>query len=474
MLKKTTAEAYVYPLFFALVCPIVIGLFNPSLIWWLLGILLLLLPTMMLFRVFQEWQLNNTPFLFAVLKFIRPVPAGIVYNTDLRLAGLPWATLLLIFVNASLYYLLPTEIVDQYVFTPAGEQDPGTGRIVLSAFTSAFLHANAVHLWSNMIFLWVFGSVLEARLKAARFLLLYLFSILASNLLVVCLLFAQAGFTDLMPALRQFHSLGASGAVAGIMGAFVVRCFFARISVTLPLLFLPFVSVPFKVQGTVLIAIFFAMDIAGSVSQFRGEGEIDYWAHVGGYLGAMLLAYCVGLQNEAAREAVHVRAQRYGESYTTREEAIGAYNRILESEGEDEKALEFFLHQYRFNPQKQGEYFARLIEVLAARDYAKAKELFNEYYPRFANQVSGRRLLQFGTDFSRNQDLARAKLCLELASQKEGPWKEKALLELAGVYSRMQLDERARELYEEIAAGDPENEFSRVAKQRLGLAANSP
>lgn len=448
----TTIQAYVYPLLIALALPVFVGLFNPAgvadLLYWLVVIIAVITPPFILYRITYDWRSGDSGLLSALLKYIRPLPMGLVYRTDLKIRQRPNATICLILANAVIYFVVPTDLVKHFAFFPAG--DPGIVQILVSVFTSAFLHGSIYHLLMNMVFLWVFGSVLEARIHTGRFLLVYFFSIAASNFLFFALLCFHLGFPDISSDLTQFHSIGASGAVAGVMGAFAVRCFFARLSVTLPFLFLPFVSVAFRVQAAVLIALFFAADIVGSFYQFRAGGQINYWAHVGGYVGAMVLGYLMGLQRAAASEALHVKAARLARNENSRAEAIKAYKEILEKNRQDEKALEFFFYLHQFDPQKQGEFFARWMKALAAKDFDRAKKVVDQHYPQHVNYLDGRMLLRLGTEYLRNAQLARAKLCLEHASQKSGPWQKKTLLALADVYARMELKERARRTYHQI------------------------
>ncbi|MCF8111358.1 MAG: hypothetical protein K9J85_07690 [Desulfobacteraceae bacterium] len=184
-------------------------------------------------------------------------------------------------------------------------------------------------------------------------------------------------------------------------------------------------------------------------------------------MGAMVLAYAMGFQRAAAGEALHVKAERFAGNEHSRAEAIKAYKEILEKNSRDEKALEFFFHLHQFDRQKQGEFFARWMNALAAGDFDRAKKVFDEHYPQHVNYLGGRMLLRLGTEYLRNAQFARAKLCLELASQKSGPWQEKALLVLADVYTRMDLKERAESVYQQLIEQYPGTEFSRQARKRL-------
>lgn len=469
LINTTTIKAYVYPLLIALALPALIGLFNPEgvqrFLYWLITITALLIPFFILHRITYKWRYSESSLLFALIKYIRPLPMGLVYQTDLGIKQLPRGTIFLILANLLIYILVPSSIVNQLAFFPAGKAGPG--HIFISVFTSAFIHGSIPHLLGNMLFLWVFGSVLETRIKTKRFLLAYFFSIVASNLTFFIISCFQVGPANIQFAIANYHGIGASGAVSGIMGVFVVRCFFAKLSLTLPFLFFPFISVSFRVNAAVLIALFFAIDIAGSVHQFQGNWEIDYWAHIGGYIGGMFLGYLMGLQREAIHEALHVKAKRYSKSEYLYPEAIKTYREILEKEGEDPEALEFFFHLHRFDSQKGGELFARWVNALASKDFDRAKRVVDEHYPRHVNHLSGKMLLSLGTEYSRNAQFAEAKLCLELASQKSGPWQKKALLGLAEVYANMSLKELARSAYQQIVEQYPGTEFSRQAIAKL-------
>jgi hypothetical protein len=319
-----------------------------------------------------------------------------------------------------------------------------------------------------MIFLWAFGSAIETRIGALHFITVYFICIFASNVFDIVLLNIQSDFLKSAKILGGYHSLGASGAISGIMGLFVVRCFFARLSVSVPFFFLPFISLPIRVQGTLLIGIFFAMDLSGSMSQFvEDSSQIDYWAHVGGYLTGFALGYLMRLHIKASEESIKVKAERLNQKHGISENTTDSYTDILKKEPENEPALRYFFELHKYNHTKAESYFVRLIQVLTKKEFKQALELFNEHFPNFLNELPGDVLFRLGLYFFKNADLYKARTCLEFASEKEGIWQAKAMITLAQIFESIGNDKYAKSLYNNIANRFTNSVFEKEAKERL-------
>jgi len=418
--------SYLYPIITAMIIPLVIGLYKPGLLSFfrlLPFIIALFLPIYITIKVLYDWLRNERGLLTGLLFYLRPIPPGFVYGTDLKFKSLPWVTAFIIIVNIFIYYNTPSDIVRMFTFFPRGE--PSIFHILVSVFTSAFLHGNPSHLWGNMIFFWAFGSTLEPRIGSIKYLLSYFICIIFSKIIVFSLLLLKSYNSGSLDSILDFHSLGASGAIAGIMGLFVVRCYFSRITMSLPFFFLPFVSIPLKIQSTLLISLYFAMDVAGSVKIFENDFiRINYWAHFGGYIGGFLLGYVMKLNIDASKEAVRVKAEKISKNLHSNKDASLIYKEILQEEPENETALRHFLKIHKYDDDRLKTYYIHLIEVLTKKNFTKAVELFNEYYPKFLNELPGNVLLRFGIHFYRNYELNKAKPCLEIAGNLEGPWQE--------------------------------------------------
>jgi membrane associated rhomboid family serine protease len=158
----------------------------------------------------------------------------------------------------------------------SGEGVP-VGQAFFPLLSSMFLHGGWLHLIGNMWYLWIFGDNIEDRLGHLRFLLFYILCGLIGN-------FAHYLFNtgSGLPA------IGASGAVAGVLGAYLISYPRARILVLLPLFFFwQFIELPaLVVLGFWLVLQF----LNGAASLARGAGGgVAWWAHVGGFLGGILI-----------------------------------------------------------------------------------------------------------------------------------------------------------------------------------------
>jgi membrane associated rhomboid family serine protease len=158
------------------------------------------------------------------------------------------------------------------------------GEQFLPFFSSMFLHGGWLHLIGNMWTLWIFGDNVEDRLGRAKYVVLYLASGVAAALLHIC--------TNLH---SQMPTLGASGAIAGVMGAYFRFFPHARIETVIPpFLFGPYFSLPAVLfLGWWFLLQFFNGALSLSAGG-QGFGGIAWWAHVGGF--AFGVAVCLFAQ----------------------------------------------------------------------------------------------------------------------------------------------------------------------------------
>jgi membrane associated rhomboid family serine protease len=152
-------------------------------------------------------------------------------------------------------------------------------RTLVTPFTAMFMHAGWLHILGNMLFLWVFGDNVEDALGHVRYLLFYLLVGLAATAAQVAL-----NMTDFVPM------VGASGAIAGVMGAYLVMFPQARVAVIVPFLwFLGSTYVP----AIVLIGMWFLIQLMSGVGSIGyatgGGGGVAWWAHIGGFVAGLLL-----------------------------------------------------------------------------------------------------------------------------------------------------------------------------------------
>ncbi len=143
--------------------------------------------------------------------------------------------------------------------------------ILESVFASIFLHANIVHLAANMWSLWIFGNNVEDRLRGLRFVAFYLGTGVAATLTFV-----------LMNPSATIPLIGASGAIAGVMGAYLILFPRATVTAIVP----PFFFFPFRVPAVIFLVIWFATQFLIS----DATGSVAWEAHVGGFIAGVVYA----------------------------------------------------------------------------------------------------------------------------------------------------------------------------------------
>lgn len=166
----------------------------------------------------------------------------------------------------------------------------------LTLITAQFLHGGFLHLGGNMLYLWIFGNNVEDQMGHSRFLVFYLGCGVIANL-------AQWFFA---PG-SEIPSLGASGAIAGVMGAYIFRFPDVRILTLVPLGPLP---LPLKIPAIFYLGIWFLQQAAYGVASLEAPtmigmegGGVAYWAHAGGFVVGALLGPLFGLFDQADEAA---------------------------------------------------------------------------------------------------------------------------------------------------------------------------
>jgi membrane associated rhomboid family serine protease len=144
----------------------------------------------------------------------------------------------------------------------------------LTVFSSMFLHGSVLHLAGNMLYLWIFGDNIEDRLGRVRYIAFYL------------LCGAIAALAQALPDMdSQIPMIGASGAISGVLGAYVVLYPRANVLVALPL-FIVFYT--FRVPALLVLGFWFLGQLMSSVAA-SAEGGVAFGAHVGGFVAGVVL-----------------------------------------------------------------------------------------------------------------------------------------------------------------------------------------
>ncbi|MEX2555360.1 MAG: rhomboid family intramembrane serine protease [Actinomycetota bacterium] len=145
----------------------------------------------------------------------------------------------------------------------------------LSIVQSMFLHGSILHIAGNMLFLWVFGNNVEDRLGKLKYIFFYLLSGIAAT-------YAQS---YVFPS-SATPLVGASGAIAGILGAYLLMFPRARIkSLVILVIFITMIELP----ASLVIGLWFVLQLVSGVGSITADTGVAYMAHIGGFLAGMLL-----------------------------------------------------------------------------------------------------------------------------------------------------------------------------------------
>lgn len=205
-----------------------------------------------------------------------------LYDT-VRSRKFPFINIVLIVANilAFLYELqMSDSTLKAFIFTwgliPAHFwSDPSSGWV--NIFTAMFLHGGWLHVISNLWVLYIFGDNVEARMGGVRYLIFYLLAGAAAGLLQAYVL-----PTSDMPM------IGASGAIAGVLGAYLILYPRSRIASLVPILF---IFTIIEIPAFLFLLFWFGMQVYSGVFAAQGSG-IAWWAHVGGFIfGVVMVSF---------------------------------------------------------------------------------------------------------------------------------------------------------------------------------------
>ena len=178
-------------------------------------------------------------------------------------------------------------------FIPARYWLPGNWVFdLLTIVTSMFLHGSLMHIGSNMLYLWIFGDNVEDRLGHGRYLLFYLLCGFLATLA-----HALAGPSSGIPA------IGASGAIAGVLGAYLILWPHARVMTLIPIFF--FITVR-ELPAILILGLWFVLQLFSGVGSLgvvdaQDTGGVAWFAHIGGFIAGLALIGLLGGFRKARR-----------------------------------------------------------------------------------------------------------------------------------------------------------------------------
>ena len=194
----------------------------------------------------------------------------------------PFVTYILIALNVLVFLLELNngeEFIQRWAFVPSRFLADPAGDFA-TLFTSMFMHAGWAHLLGNMLYLWIFGDNVEDRLGHALYFVFYILCGLAAT-------FAQLAIS----LGSSVANVGASGAIAGVLGAYLVMFPRGRINVLLGRFVTP-------MSAIIVIGLWFLLQIFSQINVFsagsQGGGGVAYMAHIGGFVAGVVLTFLLG------------------------------------------------------------------------------------------------------------------------------------------------------------------------------------
>ena len=179
-------------------------------------------------------------------------------------------------------------LVYQFALIPASFSNGIDLGDISDIFTSMFMHAGIAHIAGNMLYLWIFGDNVEDRLGSFKYLLFYLAGGLVASL--THLLFNPSS---------QIPTVGASGAIAAVLGAYLVMYPRSRIATFIPLgFFMRLAMVP----ASVVLGFWFILQLFNGFLSIGAAdvGGVAFWAHIGGFVAGVVLAKLIPAPNPSA------------------------------------------------------------------------------------------------------------------------------------------------------------------------------
>jgi membrane associated rhomboid family serine protease len=195
----------------------------------------------------------------------------------------PVITIILIAINVVVFLYEQTlsargfqRFVLTYGVTPRSFTDGLiTANDALTVITSMFIHDGWLHIGGNMLYLWIFGNNIEDRLGMLRFVIFYFLGG-----------FAAAGLQIFIDPTSRIPMIGASGAIAAVLGAYIVLFPRARVQTLIfVFIFIQVVNVP----AAILLGWWFLLQLFNAFVSVGGSGGVAFFAHIGGFIAGALL-----------------------------------------------------------------------------------------------------------------------------------------------------------------------------------------
>lgn len=421
----------------------------------ILCMFIIFMPLYFIVFCMHRWRSHDVGFFRNLYEFTKENVTIISVPTvehQENLKNSAWVTYTLILVNEFIFYFVQPaypDIFNHLAFIPSSHEWLDLPFALASCM---FLHADDAHLWGNMLFLWAVGTVVERRIGWKLFIGGYLFSGVVASLAAVDIHYYLLE--------DEIHAIGASGAISGVMGMYMIRCYFKRIVFPIPFFGVLPISFKIRMNSMTFIGLFFAMDVQAGYDQISGKNfsMVAHWAHVAGMYAGMLIAATRKLEKDADIEVSEGKGMSVIRDGTLSSEGfdqligLGAaeesLRKVLASRpGDVDIMLQLARTRSHFvaDPEAKALY-DKVLAKLVTSNPNEAIEVFREYYKKYLDIVSPDIMYRLVRHILKDGDYQRASRSLELiiAHPETGAdLKEKAMYNCAIVFDGMDLPEAA-------------------------------
>jgi membrane associated rhomboid family serine protease len=352
-------------------------------------------------------------------------------GTNLSLKRTPWATLGLLFFNWLIFgatcgnYPHVDFWISRHLFFVPGEQYPW------QMITSMFFHGDIFHILGNSLYLWIFGAFVEDKLGWKAYLFLYLLTGVAADLV-------HGTITALFMRDELFiPGLGASGAISGIMGVYLYRCYYSKIKLLIGL----WTPIRIQVPAVIILTIWFLQDFMGGVDSIRGiGGNTAFWAHVGGFVAGFGACKYLHYEIPARKEKLEFVAETSLKQYEGYEGGIEATEKLLANDPENPQLhLNLARAKSRWRASKEGqEHYEKAIKILLEKAPEQVAEVFVDYWRKYFAIFEPRYQLRISLLLNKNSNVDLAAKTLQQlidTNSNSDIYMEQAYLNLAKIYS---------------------------------------
>ena len=381
------------------------------------------------------------------------------YKVNRAFKEVPLLTILLIAVNTLFYFGTSVDLESTVKYLGFVPNIHG----LYTWFTSMFLHGDFFsHLLWNMYFLWLFGALLEDVLGKLKFSLIYL-----TSGLVACLV--HAGIIAIfVPGLQGVPLIGASGAIAGLLGVFAVRFYKNKISIAYFVFILFFVRWGvIEITSVAALSIWVGRELLSGLLQIGGLGSpVAHWAHIGGFVFGVIVALSFRLVGDADVEYLSEEADSWARM-GIHSGAFSRYTQLIENTPKDPEVYRKLAGSMLFSGDgNKEEIIQNCMKAIRLFLQNQQKQEAMGVYQELNDAYSGV-VLDAKTQFalgSINETQADFRAAADayfklIENDPDCPEAEKASFRLAHVYLKMGNEEEANRTWQQFVEKYPSSQW---------------